>query len=867
MLENNRFIFNKMRGGVLRLILSVVLTAVIFPALAQTYTFAALTGSPTMNTAGWNLTGNAAIGDTPGDVNTDYDELVLTTNFGTFQSGAVFWNTPIDLQVCTKWTVEFDFRIFGGSGADGLAFCFLDVPPTGFVSGGGVGIPASANGLKVVMDPFDNCGGPNPELQIYSGTGYDECIGGITKLENNLGNLGFVRSNNYQPAKITYDNGNVEFFINNTLYLTAYAPANFTGFMGFTSSTGGSNDLHSIKNVVIYTEQAVSDAGPDVTICDGQSVQIGSTNNSQYIYNWTMGTGLNSTTISDPTFTLGNSGTTPITQTLVVETSLTSNPGVCPTTDTVEITIAPNLQQTINETACGNSYSLNGTTYQTSGTYTQQFQTIYGCDSTVTLNLTLNPNPTVSAPDATICEGDQATITAAGANSYNWTSVPQGGSASVNVSPLTTTTYEVIGTDANGCADTAYATVTVNPAPNIVVNAAPDSICVGEDAVISVSGGQSYNWTGGAVANPSGTTNTVTPNQTTIYTIEGTGANGCIGTATIDIVVTPPPALSIAGLVPAICEGDLVDLTASGATNFEWIGPSISNPGANPQQLSPNQQTSYQLVGTTNGCSDTLDFTIDVNQAPVLNIQLPDAFCAGESDTVFVTGATSYSWSPSVQEIAPGVAIVNPVSSTSYTITGTDAFGCSSSITGTVSVLLQPTPIFVASDYELDVFLSTSVYFTNQSENATSYEWDFGDGNGSTDVNPSHEYPAQTTGEYQVGLIAYNDLGCSDTVYQWIRVAEGLLFYVPNSFTPDGDEVNPMFLASFIGDFDEFNFELSVYDRWGQSVFTTKDVYYGWDGTFNGEYVPDGTYTWVIDYKRKYNDERQTIHGHVNVLR
>ena len=128
---------------------------------------------------------------------------------------------------------------------------------------------------------------------------------------------------------------------------------------------------------------------------------------------------------------------------------------------------------------------------------------------------------------------------------------------------------------------------------------------------------------------------------------------------------------------------------------------------------------------------------------------------------------------------------MNPVSSTSYTITGTDAFGCSSSITGTVSVLLQPTPIFVASDYELDVFLSTSVYFTNQSENATSYEWDFGDGNGSTDVNPSHEYPAQTTGEYQVGLIAYNDLGCSDTVYQWIRVAEGLLFYVPNSFTPD----------------------------------------------------------------------------------
>ena len=143
----------------------------------------------------------------------------------------------------------------------------------------------------------------------------------------------------------------------------------------------------------------------------------------------------------------------------------------------------------------------------------------------------------------------------------------------------------------------------------------------------------------------------------------------------------------------------------------------------------------------------------------------------------------------------------------------------------------------------------------------------FGDGASSQEENPFHEYPAQTTGEYQAVLVAFNELGCSDTTSHWISVSEGVLIYVPNSFTPDGDEINPLFLTSFIGDFDAFNFEMIIYDRWGQRVFLSNDVYSGWDGTHGGNYAPSGTYTWVINYKRKENDERQTINGHVNLLR
>ena len=231
-------------------ILFVILFTFVIPyeSNSQTYVFAELTGSPNLNTNGWNLNGNSYVGDTPGDTDNFVDELILTNAWNT-QSGGVFYSTPIDPSTCSNWTVEFEYRIWGGSAADGIAFCFLDVPPTGFVSGGGCGIPGSANGLKVILDTWNNCGGPNPELQIYSGAGYFECAPGIVKLDNSTGNLGFVRSNSYQPVRITYNNGNVTLFVNNVQYLNANFPISFAGYMGFTASTGGANDQHSVKNV------------------------------------------------------------------------------------------------------------------------------------------------------------------------------------------------------------------------------------------------------------------------------------------------------------------------------------------------------------------------------------------------------------------------------------------------------------------------------------------------------------------------------------------------------------------------------------------------------------------------------------------
>lgn len=223
-------------------------------ARAQGVIFAELQGQPTMNTTGWNLTGAAQIGDTPGDTDTFNNELILTTAVNT-TSGAAFFGQPIDMSVCNRWIASFEFRIFDGTAADGIAFCFLDVPPAGFVNGGGLGIPATANGLKVVLDTWDNGCGPNPEIQVYSGPGYDECFPTLFKVQNTTGQLNFMRSNNYNTVEIVYDSGFIDVKINNTLWASGiFAPAAFTGYVGFTASTGGATDRHSIRNVQIYTD-------------------------------------------------------------------------------------------------------------------------------------------------------------------------------------------------------------------------------------------------------------------------------------------------------------------------------------------------------------------------------------------------------------------------------------------------------------------------------------------------------------------------------------------------------------------------------------------------------------------------------------
>ena len=759
---------------------------------SQTNVFAQLSGgTQTISTTGWNLTGNATATDTQGDTDTFQDEIRLTNNSNS-QSGGLFYATPINPLICSKWTVEFDYRIWGGNAADGLAFCFLDVPPTGFVSGAGLGIPGSANGLKVALDTWDNGCGTNPELQIYYGVGYNECAAGIVKLNNTGGNLNFIRGNTYKRVRITYNNGVITLFINNTQYLTANFTINFTGFMGFTASTGGANDQHSVKNIIIYTEQAVANSGVDDAVCNGESATIGSAPNPLYQYSWSPAIGLSSTTIANPTSTISNTGSTPITQTYTVTTTLLASPGICPSTDQVTVTVNPNFTTNLTQTICnGGSYQFGNQTLTASGSYIDSLQTINGCDSIVNLDLIISAPPILPNLDTSFCSGGIATLNPGNSATYSWIS---------------------------------------QQFPNL-----PNGLI------------------------------TISPNQTTSLTLNAVNQFGCTSSSIVTVTVFPNPIVNLLSNSTVLCEGEQLTLTASGATTYLWQGVGLNNSLTANQSIFPTTTQNYEVFGSTlNGCIDSAEVLVVVNPKPNLIITANQDICVGESVVLSVSGADTYNWTPTGSGTNNSYS---PIQTTVYQVIGVSLNGCKDTVQTVVTVHPNPiatisaNPLFLTSDAPL-------VTFTNSSVGHSNSVWDFGDGIILNDNSGSieHTYPF-SQGSYLVKLKVTNQFGCTDSTTVIIKIKGDVIFYIPNSFTPDGDEFNNMFTPIFTSGFDPDNFKMDIYNRWGELIFETFDARKGWDGYLDFKKCPIGTYSYSIQYKLPETDEYRVVNGHVNLIR
>ena len=759
---------------------------------AQSFVFAQLTGSPVLNTQGWNLNGNAYVGDTPGDVDNFNDELILTNAIGT-QSGGVFFAQPLNLGLCSNWIVDFDYRIWGGNAADGLAFCFLQVPPVGFINGGGIGIPGTANGLKVVLDTWDNGCGANPELQIYNGVGYGECYAGIVKLTNTGGILNFIRGNTYRSVRIIYNNGAISLLINNILYLTANFPINFNGYMGFTAGTGGANDQHSIRNVIIYTAQATSNAGLDVQTCPNDNVSIGVANNPAFSYSWSPTIGLSNANVSNPTVNIPNNTNLPITQTYTVSTTLTTSPGVCPTTDQVVVTVNPSFISNLTETICdGSIYFFNGTPINSSGNYIDSLTTYSGCDSVVTLDIVFSNNPTVTSPDLQLCLGDSTLLIPSGATTYTW-------SPTVNfvdnlgqmwVNPTVTSNYVLQGTNLEGCIDLDTVIVVVNPLPNIQLIVSDNSVCFGSPVQFNASGGDSYSWTGQDLNMYIGDNQLINPLNSGMYVVIGTSVSGCTSSDSTFILVNPIPSISAIPESSEICFGEYVSFQILGADFYQW----------------------------SNGQSSTI-----------------------------------YTYQPLISE--------------SLTIIGTTTFGCTD--TTQVAVIVHPNPI---ADFILDRNLLTSddptITISNLSSGNLVNLWDFGDGNQLVNNLNSIEYFYPfSEGDYLIKLTVSSIDGCMDSTEQLIQIKGDVIYYVPNCFTPDGDEFNNLFLPIFTSGFDPMNYELTIYNRWGEIVFVSENHLTAWNGSYNNMICPDGIYSYIIKYKIPDLDLFKYISGQINLIR
>lgn len=378
-----------------------------------------------------------------------------------------------------------------------------------------------------------------------------------------------------------------------------------------------------------------------------------------------------------------------------------------------------------------------GLTPTTSTTYDVTISNVSGCSATASTSVTVNPLPTVvaNATSTTLCEGDAVTLTGSGATSYFW---DNGATDGVAFNPTVTTTYTVTGTDGNGCQNTDAVTVTVNALPTVTANATATTICDTDPVTLTGSGATSYSWDNGATDGVA-----FNPSVTTTYTVTGTDANGCMDTDMITVTVNALPAVVANATVSALCEGDSVTLTGSGATSYSW-----DNGVTDGVQFNPSATTTYTVTGTDgNGCMDTDMITVTVNALPtVVANATSNSICEGDAVTLTGSGATSYTWDNGVTD---GVAI-NPSATTTYSVVGTDGNGCMNSDAVTVTVNTLPTA--TATDNG-DATITASA--------GSSYQWINCTTGSAIAGATSQTFTAAANGDYAV--VVTNGSGCSDT--------------------------------------------------------------------------------------------------------
>ena len=597
------------------------------------------------------------------------------------------------------------------------------------------------------------------------------------------------------------------------------------------------------------------------TICIGQTATL--TASGGTTYSWTGG----------PT-TVAYDVTPTATSTTYTVTGTTNG---CSNTATSTVTIASSLPITVNSpTICvGQSATLTAdgaTTYSWTGGATTNPYTVSptvttnytvtgttnGCTGSAIATVTVVTIPIITVNSPTICSGKAATLTAGGATTYSWT----GGSTSnpYSVSPTSTTSYTVTGTN-SGCSSTATATVTVNTSPTITVNS--PTICGGEIATLTAIGGTTYSWTGGSTTNPY----IVSPSSTTSYTVTGT-TNGCSNTAVATVVVNFTPILTVNS--PIICRGETATLIASGGTTYLWSdGGTTSN-----ISVSPTSTTTYTVTSNNGGCISSTTTKVTVNSSPNLIVSNPAEVCQPATIDItkpeLIIGSTTGTVINYYSNNIGSIPLTSPNSirnSGTYYIKSTQ-YGCSTIVPIIVKVNPKPTANFVPTPPNVTTINPRSIML-NTSLNAVDYSWVFSDGIVSSDVSPEHEFPNTEQSKQVVILIATSDAGCKDTTNKIINVNEEVIYYVPNSFTPDNDDFNQVFKPVFTSGFDPFSYHLYIFNRWGELVFESNDATIGWSGLYgkDGALVQEGSYTWKIDFKLKQNDARKVEVGSVNILK
>lgn len=593
----------------------------------------------------------------------------------------------------------------------------------------------------------------------------------------------------------------------------------------------------------------------DTTICEGQSFSLdfsGITNIA-----WSSTTGITNPQgvqpIVSPTSTqtyyvdYASSNGCPVEDTMTVQVNL-----IPEVTLPADITMCIGVTQTLNSivnTANGTYLwntmeSTSSIQIQNQGIYWVEYNTVCGSDIDSVL-ISFHPDFSIDlGNDSLMCSGYSLTLSPAipvGGN-IMWSTNSTAPSIVVTSPSLTS----VIVYDAFGCARVDTVELTALPAIQIDLGA-DVSMCEYDSTLLDGSSpqGVSYSWNTGAI------TEMIYVADAGTYIVEITDALGCLNSDTIIIIETQTPAPSITGLI-YFCSNETVQFEATtGFTAYEWSTGGQSN----PMQFMGITDEIWVLVTDANNCIGGDTIQVDVVDVPVLDLGNDIVLC--ESQLVIlngeVPGASGYLWSPT-GETSPSI----------------DAFPGEYSLVVNYEICTITDQIFISVEpYTFDlgqdqiICMEQGIFLSHPMTNIDSIIWHDGT-KASWYEQLNYSSLADTI---EVSATAY---GCdvkNDTVLIILEDCNCQV-YVPNAFTPNGDQYNEGFAVYH--DCPVVAFEFYIFNRWGELVFKTTDPSFVWNGeTADGIPIQDGVYSWKMRYTNEFTRDTRykEMHGHVNVLR
>ncbi|MBK9191567.1 MAG: T9SS type A sorting domain-containing protein [Crocinitomicaceae bacterium] len=353
-------------------------------------------------------------------------------------------------------------------------------------------------------------------------------------------------------------------------------------------------------------------------------------------------------------------------------------------------------------------------------TYVVSSESLTGCIDYDTVVVVVNaiPTPTIYADGPlSFCIGGDVVLSTDTYNAYLWSTTETSNAITVSTGGV----YTVTITDANGCQNTANTTVTVNGLPN--VNAGTDfTVCPGDSEPLNATGASTYLWNVDLTLSQLNIPNpNATPTGTTNYIVTGTDVNGCQDKDTVQATLYTLPSVN-AGSDGQVCVGDIWPLNATGAVTYLWNShPSLSALNIANPNATPTSQTEYFVTGTDgNGCSNIDSVTISTINLPGISAGVDKFICEGENVQIFATGGLSYVWNtdPTLSSTTISNPFASPLTTTTYTVEGTDINGCSNTDQVVVNVNSLPN---VSAGADTSVCVGGSIVL--QATGAVDYTW------------------------------------------------------------------------------------------------------------------------------------------------